>query len=61
MTQRTDVQQLDCPIEPHYTTNATTQEGVAARLIDHFMDEHLPDETPDDVINLVKGITSRFH
>ena len=61
MPQKTEVEQLNCPIEPHYTTNAQTQEGAAARLIDHLLDVHMPDEAPDEVINLVKGITSRFH
>lgn len=59
--EKTDVEQLSCPIEDHYRTSAETQEGVAARMVEHFMEKHLPDDCPDEVMNLVKGITSRFH
>lgn len=61
MPQKTDVEQLSCPIADHYTTNAETQAGVAARMLEHFMDAHLPDdENTDPVISQVKVITGRF-
>ena len=53
--------QLSCPIEDHYRTSAETQEGAAARLAEHLMDEHLPDgDTLGEVIAQVKTVTSKF-
>lgn len=52
-------EQLDCPIEDHYRTNAETQEGVLARMVEHIIDRH-PGGLPDVVVEAVKGITGRF-
>jgi len=60
-----DVEQLECPYpgDP-YVTNAQTQEGAAARLIEHMIDNH-PGGWQDPVktllIDRIKGITGQFH
>lgn len=53
-------EQLSCPIEDHYTTSAETQEGVAARLLEHMIEEHPRDDLDPTVVPIVKSVTSKF-
>lgn len=59
MPQKTEVQQLSCPIADHYRTSAQTQAGAAARLIEHLIDVHVED-CPDVVAEKVKLVTGQF-
>lgn len=53
------VEQLECPLADGYKTNAETQEGAAARLVEHFLDEH-PGTLPPEIVILIKGLTGHF-
>lgn len=53
------VEQLECPLGDGYRTNAETQEGAAARLVDHYVDKH-PGDLPPLIVNLIKGLTGHF-
>lgn len=51
-------QQLECPLDGE-KTEAETQEGHAARLIEHYLDKH-PGGLPPLVVNAVKEVTGNF-
>lgn len=51
-------QELECPLDGQ-KTEAETQEGHAARLIEHYLDNH-PGGLPKEVVDPIKTITGNF-
>lgn len=58
-----DVQQLSCATGD-YRTSAQTQEGVAIRLIEHYVEEHvgeLPPLVGEPLDALIEELKARYH
>ena len=58
-----DVQQLSCATGD-YRTSAETQEGVAIRLVEHYVQKHpggLPPLIAEPLRTLIEELKARYH